>query len=284
MTTFRYNTLNVFTDTERGGNPLAVFVQAEGLSDGQMGRIASDLNLSETVFVLRAREGGHARVRIFTPTSELTFAGHPLVGAAWILGSHLVIPHMRLETAAGPIEVELERSGDALYRAYLRGPRAEVLDLACDWIPSALGLPESASPVSEVAVYRCGMTHCLVNVGSRANLAALRPDLGRLGQWTVGGVLAFTMEHGVAIRYFAPSFGVPEDPATGSAALALGQYLADKGHWNGSDKLELSQTTRLGRTSELSLISRSEGSDGANSIWVGGGAILTGRGERIVRG
>jgi trans-2,3-dihydro-3-hydroxyanthranilate isomerase len=279
--TYRYNTLNVFTDSEQGGNPLAVFVQAEGLSELAMQRIAADLNLSETVFVFRARAGGHARVRIFTPTSELNFAGHPLVGAAWILGTHLVIPHLRLETGAGTVDVELERLGDTLHRAHLRGPVAQAVDVECDWVPGALGLKRGDSHVARV--YRCGMAHCLVDVGSVATVATLRPNLTQLAEWTGGGVLAFAKEHSLSVRYFAPSLGVPEDPATGSAALALGHYLRDMGRWDGSERLELDQVTASGRVSGLTLSVRPDSFVDGRGIWVGGGAVVTGRGERLVR-
>jgi trans-2,3-dihydro-3-hydroxyanthranilate isomerase len=280
MNTYRYNTLKVFTDGEAGGNPLAVFVQASGLSDAAMQEIAADLNLSETVFVFPALQGGRAKLRIFTPTNEVSFAGHPTVGTAWLLGTHLVIPRMRLETAAGMVEAELERSGDLLYRARVRGPRAERIEASIEGLPEAIGV--KASVRLPPKAYRCGLDHCLVDVGSREVLANLQLDVARLSR-LVGGVYAFALGDVISVRYFAPGLGVLEDAATGSAALALGQYLLDEGVWDGNKALDISQTTAAGRSSSLEVSSRRT-EDGRHDVFVGGSAVVTGRGERTTRG
>src|SRR4029079_5014361 len=111
MRTFRYVVADVFTDTPLAGNPLAVFTDGRGLDDDEMQKIAREMNLSETVFVLPPEAGGHARIRIFTPVAELPFAGHPVLGSAFVLGAPLQLVEIRLETQSGVIPVTLEREG-----------------------------------------------------------------------------------------------------------------------------------------------------------------------------
>ena len=98
MKTYTYHLLDVFTNVPFGGNPLAVFTDARGLSDEQMKSIARELNLSETVYVYPRERGGHAKIRIFTPTTEVPFAGHPTLGTAFVLGGPLQLEEIRLET------------------------------------------------------------------------------------------------------------------------------------------------------------------------------------------
>src|SRR5690348_1233613 len=114
MTTLRYVIADVFTDTPLEGNPLAVFTDARALDDATMQRLAKETNLSETVFVLPPEEGGHARIRIFTPVKELQFAGHPTLGSAFVLGGPLQADEILLETARGIVAVALEREGPRL--------------------------------------------------------------------------------------------------------------------------------------------------------------------------
>src|SRR6476469_10024549 len=111
MRTFRYVVADVFTDTPLAGNSLAVFTDGRGLDDEEMQRLAREMNLSETVFVLPPESGGHARIRIFTPVAELPFAGHPVLGSAFVLGAPLQLVEIRLETQSGVIPVALEREG-----------------------------------------------------------------------------------------------------------------------------------------------------------------------------
>lgn len=282
MSVFRYNTLNVFTRDGRGGNPLAVFVQAQGLSGAAMQTIARDLNLSETAFVFPARAGGRARVRIFTPSIEVPFAGHPLVGTAWILGSHLVIPRLELETELGKVEAFLERQGDPLFRASIRGPKAtREADGDSAWVGEALGLRPSERGELPLAVYRNGFAHLLVEVKDPAVLGALRPNSAALMAFQSGGVLAFTRGTTVRARYFAPAFGVPEDPATGSAALALGQYLHEQGALGLGEVLTIEQGDAVSRPSTLEVAAIEE--EGEASFLLGGACEVTGRGERMVR-
>src|SRR6059058_1531834 len=111
MRVFRYVVADVFTDTPLAGNPVAVFTDARGLEADEMQRLARETNLSETVFVLPAESGGHARIRIFTPGIEMQFAGHPTLGTAFVLAAPMQLIEIRLETGAGIVPVVLEREG-----------------------------------------------------------------------------------------------------------------------------------------------------------------------------
>jgi len=288
LSTYRYNTLNVFSHGESGGNPLAVFVSATGLADLEMQAIARDLQLSETVFVLPSQTKGRARLRIFTPSKELSFAGHPVIGASFILGAHLVIPRLPLETNAGLVEVELERSGDFLHCAHLRAPEVRVLDSSPRAVLELLGCVDSAADLLPPRIYHCGADHVLVEVRGRAELDALEPQMARLARVLPnGGVYAFSRRLGatseeIDVRYFAPGNGVAEDPATGSGAIALGQYLLDERAWDGQRSLQIRQGARLGHPSRLEVSLRSDGNT-APVLYLSGQAFVTGRGERIVR-
>src|SRR5437773_3451721 len=112
MRVFRYVVADVFTDTPLAGNPVAVFTDARGLSGEEMQRLARELNLSESVFVLPAEAGGHARIRIFTPGIEMQFAGHPTLGTAFVLAAPMQLIEIRLETGAGIVPVVLERRSE----------------------------------------------------------------------------------------------------------------------------------------------------------------------------
>jgi trans-2,3-dihydro-3-hydroxyanthranilate isomerase len=279
MGTYRYNLLDVFTEQRFAGNQLAVFVQARGLTGEQMQNIANEMNLAETVFVLPAEEGGHARVRIFTPRAELGFAGHPLLGAAWLLGTHLVIPVLRLETASGMVDVELYRSGDALFRAELVRPlpaRPEA-PLLID-VRRELGVTPHAHLLLPT-LYECGPIHCLCEVGSEAELGQLRSS-SHLTAVPRGGVLAFVRGTPLRARYFAPALGVTEDAATGSAAMALAAFLSDQGLLPDDQEFEIVQGVELNRPSRIFV--RTELRDGVRSVRLGGSAVLAGRGELIV--
>src|SRR5213078_2571300 len=122
MRVFRYVVADVFTDTPLAGNPVAVFTDARGLSGEEMQRLARELNLSESVFVLPAEAGGHARIRIFTPSIELRFAGHPTLGSAFVLAGPLQVPEIRLETPMGIVPVALEREQDRIVFGRMQQP------------------------------------------------------------------------------------------------------------------------------------------------------------------
>ena len=150
----RYVVVDVFTDTPLEGNPAAVIIDARGIPAERMQRIAREFNLSETVFVLPAESGGDARVRIFTPSAELPFAGHPVLGTAFVLGEAAGAQTIRLETGAGAVPVELARENGRVASGRMRQPvptwgRYE----QAGELLAALGEESSGLPVEE---YRNG--------------------------------------------------------------------------------------------------------------------------------
>jgi trans-2,3-dihydro-3-hydroxyanthranilate isomerase len=276
--TFRYVVADVFTETPLAGNPVAVFTDARGLEDDEMQRLARELNLSESVFVLPAEGEGHARIRIFTPSVEMPFAGHPTLGTAFVLGAPMQLVEIRLETGAGVIPVALEREGPRIVFGWMVQPvptwEAYEGEAA---LLSALGVERSELPVE---VYDNGPRHVFVAVGSEDEVAALRPDLGALS--ALPGVLGISCFAGSGTRWktrmFAPAGGVPEDPATGSAAGPLAVHVARHGRIAFGDEIEISQGVEIGRPSTL--FARVAGSpDQIERVDVGGSAVTVAHGE-----
>ena len=278
MRAFRYVVADVFTDTPLAGNPVAVFTDARGLEDDEMQRLARELNLSESVFVLPKEGDGHARIRIFTPGIELPFAGHPTLGTAFVLGAPLQLLEIRLETGAGVVPVTLEREGARIVfgRMVQPVPKWEAFD-GEPALLAALGLERSELPVT---LYDNGARHVFVGLGSEADVASLRPDLNALSELNaVVGVYCFA---GSGPRWksrlFAPAGGVSEDPATGSAAGPLAVHLARHGRIGFGDEIEISQGVEIGRPSTL--FARAEGSgDRIDRVEVGGSAVTVAHGE-----
>ena len=273
----RYIVADVFTDTPLQGNQLAVFTDGRGLPAGQMQRAARELNLSETVFFLPPEQDGDLRIRIFTPASELPFAGHPVLGSAFLAGELLGTSAVRLETGAGVVPVELRRKGEQIVCGRMEQPIP-------DWTPyehpdrllAALGVAGSGLPVE---AYQNGPRHVFVALESEAAVAALRPDLGALAGLGDIGVSCFA--GGGArwkTRMFAPGLGVAEDPATGSAAGPLAIHLARHGRTGFGEEIEIRQGAEIGRPSVL--YARVDGSPQRRErVLVGGSAVIVARGE-----
>lgn len=275
----RYNIVDVFTDTPLTGNPLAVFTKGEGLSPETMQAIAREMNLSETVFFQRPTEGGHAKLRIFTPRKELPFAGHPVLGSAWVLAGPMEMSQLRLETGVGMIPVDIERAGDRIHVAFMSQPLPQFSSVEePEAYYRALGVTPSATLPGPVHAQN-GPSHILVDVGSRAALDALRPDYSLLAQLTEGGVYAFAQEEQTAYaRYFAPAAGILEDPATGSAAGPLGAHLVLGGRAPSGVQLMVRQGEALLRPSVLLVSAKAENGN-LSEVRVGGAAIVIARGE-----
>jgi trans-2,3-dihydro-3-hydroxyanthranilate isomerase len=278
MPTLRYVVADVFTDTPLEGNQLAVFTDARDLDDSLMQRLALELKFSETVFVLPAEGEGHARIRIFTPTIEVPFAGHPTLGSAFVLSAPLQLGEIRLETGRGIVPVRLERDGGRITFGRMTQPipTIEPFD-GEEELLAALGVERSELPVE---LYDNGIRHVYVALASEAAVASLRPDLGRLAQ--LPAVLGINTFAGSGSRWktrmFAPGDGVPEDPATGSAAGPLALHLARYGRIAFGDEIEISQGAEINRPSTL--YARVDGSaDRIEEIEVGGSAVVVARGE-----
>ena len=274
----RYVVADVFTDKPLEGNQLGVFLDARSLSSGQMQRLAREMNFAESVFVLPAESGGDARIRIFTPANELPFAGHPVLGSAFVVGE--LLPSnavVRLETGVGLIPVELDRKGSQIVFGRMRQPipswsvyeRQEELF-------AALGVKGSRLPVE---AYKNGPLHVYVALESEEAVASLRPDMSALAELPAIGANCFAgAGRRWKTRMFAPTFGVPEDPATGSAAGPLAVHLARHRRIAFGEEIEIRQGEEIRRPSIL--YARAEGSaERIERVEVGGSALIVARGE-----
>ena len=273
MSTFRYVFADVFTDVPFAGNQLAVFTDARGIPEEQLQPLAREINFSETVFVYPAAGDGHARIRIFTPTLELPFAGHPVLGAAFVLGGPLQLDELLLETGAGVVPIRLERDGSRVVFGWMRQPPVtpEPYERA-DELLALLGVERSGLPVE---LYRQGPGHVYVELGSPEAVAALDPDLVAVEKLTPHGTDCFARDgDGWKSRVFVPAHGVGEDPATGSAAGPLALHLARHGRIGFGDEIEIRQGVEVGRPSTLYAVARS-----AEEVEVGGSAVVVARGE-----
>jgi trans-2,3-dihydro-3-hydroxyanthranilate isomerase len=278
MTDFRYVVCDVFTDTPLQGNQLAVFTDARALDGETMQALAREINYSESTFVLPAEDGGHAKIRIFTPVHEMRFAGHPTLGTAFVLAGPLQLVEIRLETLAGIVPVRLERDQNRIIFGRMEQPLPTVRPYEAETeLLSALGVERSELPVE---LYDNGVPHVYVCLGSEDEVARLRPDLDRLsGLSDVVGVNCFAGSGSRwKTRMFAPSSGVAEDPATGSAAGPLALHLARHGRIGFGDEIEISQGAEVGRPSKL--YARAEGTpEQVERVEVGGSAVTVARGE-----
>ncbi|MFI5033165.1 MAG: PhzF family phenazine biosynthesis protein [Reyranellales bacterium] len=228
-----FQTVDVFTDRKFGGNPLAVIPDAQGLSPGQMQSIAAEFNLAETTFVLPPQDlKNTAHVRIFTPKSELPFAGHPNVGTAFVLarngrsGDRFVF-----EEAAGLVPLELTRENGIVVSARLAAPQplSLVETVSAEIVASAVGL-RPGDIVGEPVIASTGNNFLFAELRSREVLktASYNTEIFRkhLPMERTVGVHLYVTAPEIQSRMFAPLFGVPEDPATGSANVTLIGLLA----------------------------------------------------------
>jgi trans-2,3-dihydro-3-hydroxyanthranilate isomerase len=273
---FRYVVADVFTDTPLAGNPVAVFTDARDIPEEQLQPLARELNLSETVFVYPAAADGHARIRIFTPGVELPFAGHPVLGTAFVLGQPLQLSEIRLETGRGTTAVQLEREGARITFGRMQQPLPTVETYPEQPLLSAVGVERSELPVE---LYDNGVRHVYVALTSRDDVARLSPDLGALVKVGQVCVNCFAGEGSRwKTRMFAPFVGVQEDPATGSAAGPLAVHLARHGRIAWGEEIEIEQGAEIGRPSLLS--AKAVGSnEKLERVEVGGSAVVVARGE-----
>ena len=278
MRRFRYVVCDVFTDVPLAGNQLAVFTDARDLDELTMQALAKETNLSESVFVLPpSSDDADVRIRIFTPARELPFAGHPTLGAAFVLGGPLSKVVIRLETGAGVVPVELERDGPRIVFGLMDQPIPAwepVRDPAA--ILVALGVAGSGLPVER---YDLGPGHVYFELESPEAVAALAPNVAALARATPDGANCFARDGARwKTRMFAPNHGVVEDPATGSAAGPLAVHLARHGRIAFGERIEISQGTEIGRPSTLYATAYGDG-ETIQRVTVGGSALVVARGE-----
>jgi trans-2,3-dihydro-3-hydroxyanthranilate isomerase len=277
MLTLRYVRCDVFTDRALAGNPLVVFTDARKLSAEQMQALAREMNLSESVFVLRPERGGHARIRIFTPSKELPFAGHPTLGAAFVLGGPLQSDLVRLETEAAIVPVKLEREGARIVFGWMTQPLPSVEAFAATApLFDALGVRSSALPVES---YDNGPKHVYVALETADEVARLAPSFNALAKLGELGINVFApSQQGWKTRMFGPAMGMNEDSATGSAAGPLAVHLLRHGRIRSGDEICIDQGEELKRPSRL--YARAHGTPAQiERVEVGGAAVIVGRGE-----
>lgn len=274
-----YTVVDAFAREPFEGNPVAVFFDAGDLSPDVMQRIAREMNLSEVTFVLPARLGGDARIRIFTPVNELPFAGHPLLGTAVALWYSARRDVLRLETAMGviPCDVELD---DGVVTVQMRQPIPgwEPYERAAELL-AALSLTSSTLPVE---AYRNGPRHVFVGLPNVTALSALRPDHRALGQFPdmAANCFANAGTHW-RTRMFSPAYGVVEDAATGSAAGPLAIHLARHGLADYGAPVEILQGVEILRPSLMVATAYGAG-DSVELVRVRGHGTVVARGTLYV--
>lgn len=269
---------DVFTDRPLQGNQLAVFTHASAIDDGLLHALAREMHFSETVFVYPGDAAADFRIRIFTPNVELPFAGHPVLGTAFVLAAGTTAGAIRLRCDAGVIPIRLDREGEALRFGWMTQvtPRIEPMPQP-DALLRALGVQKAALPVD---VYDNGVRHAFVGLETEAEVARLQPDLAALARLLPStGISCFA---GAARRWktrmFGPGLGVPEDPATGSAAGPLAVHLARYERIAFDSEIEISQGVEISRPSTL--FARVSGTpDRIERVEVGGSAVIVARGE-----
>jgi len=270
-TRFRYVVADVFTDTPLTGNGLAVFTDARELPEAQLQLLARELNLSETVFVYPKEADGHVRIRIFTPSSELPFAGHPVLGTAFVLAAPLQLVEIRLETLAGVVPVRLEREGARIVFGRMEQPYPTFEPVADEAaLLAAVGVERSQLPVE---VYDNGVRHAYVCLETPEQVAALTPDYGAMRGLGFGVSCFAGAGDRWKTRMFGPALGMAEDPATGSAAGPLALHLVRHGRIEPGSEIRIEQGAEIGRPSTL----YARAGDGG--VEVGGSAVVVARGE-----
>jgi trans-2,3-dihydro-3-hydroxyanthranilate isomerase len=264
-----------------------VFPDGAAFPERRMQAMARELNLSETVFVLAPEAGGDARVRIFTPTVELSFAGHPVLGTAIVVGRERDLDVVRLETGAGVVPVRLAREREAAGANVASGWMEQPIPTWREYerVAEALagvGVQRSNLPVE---LYDNGAVYAYVELDDEVALASLEPDMRALSALGHLGVVCFAggsasdgSRKRWKVRMFAPGEGVPEDPATGSAAGPLAVHLARHGRIAFGEEIEIHQGAELARPSLLR--ARVDGSETAiERVEVGGSAVVVASGE-----
>ncbi len=277
-----YHLCDVFARGPLTGNQLAVFGEAEAIPEPDLVALAREFNFSEVAFLYAPRSEGDARVRIFTPVAEIPFAGHPLLGSGALVGRARNLDRVQLECDIGLIEITLEQSmGDSVF-AWMRQPIPRINDFpAVDELLATLGVTRSMLPVE---IYDNGMQHVFVTLDNETQVAGLRPDLAGLDDLLRrrGMHIGVNCFAGAGRRWktrmFAPTDGVPEDPATGSAAGPLACHVTRYGLGAFDETIVISQGDELGRPSTLH--AQIAGTpDQITSVAVGGIVQLLGTGE-----
>jgi trans-2,3-dihydro-3-hydroxyanthranilate isomerase len=277
-----FRIVDVFTARPLAGNQLAVFEDAAGIPESLLQPLAQEIGYSETVFAYPGSQETDARIRIFTPTSELPFAGHPVLGTAVVVAANLGVDRVVLETGRGLVSVRVERGPGRATRGAMEQPIPSFAryDKTEEFL-SALGVERSVLPVT---IYDNGIPHVYVMLESPDDVAALKPDFSALSELARSSgmpVVGFNVFSGSDLvwktRMFAPADDIAEDPATGSAAGPLALHLARHGRIPWDTEIRIAQGAEIGRPSEL--FARVSGdADHVTRIEVSGHAVPVGGG------
>jgi trans-2,3-dihydro-3-hydroxyanthranilate isomerase len=276
MARCRYVVCDVFTSEPLTGNQLAVFTDARAIPEERLQRLAKEMNFSETVFVYPPESDGNVKVRIFTTSTEVPFAGHPCLGTAFVMATPLQLVDIVLETGNGLVPVHLEREGPRIVFGRMEQPLPSIAEFdGADELQAVLGVTAQLP----VELYDNGIEHVLVVLESEDEVAALRPNFQELADF---GPLAISCCAGSGRRWksrmFFPGLGGTEDPATGSAAGPLALHLGRQGRIAFGDEIEIHQGIEIERHSTL--FARVDGTaDAVERIEVGGSAVIVARGE-----
>lgn len=292
--THPFHIVDVFAEQRYAGNQLAVVTRSDDLSTETMQRIAAETNYSETTFVShKPEEDGGWRVRLFTPARELAFAGHPILGTAWVIRQYLALAStdkVMLHLGVGPIPVNFERDADGYETVWFQAPPAE-LGPTCerDAIATSLGIsPDDIDDASPVQMLSAGISVLIVPIKSLATLRRCRFDLEAHAPLTTKGfpslVYLFCREthddqNDLCVRFFFEAHGVREDPATGNGAAFLGHYLLEHGLFGNKLSLRIEQGHEVQRPSLILLRARSKDED--REVEVGGQVIPVVKGELL---
>lgn len=301
MTTFDYVTVDVFTQTRFGGNPLAVILDARGMSDAQMLQVAAEFNYAESTFVLPPQDPANtAQVRIFTRAQEVPFAGHPNVGTGYVLAQMPAVfgqapgATLRFEEKAGLVTVDVRRDGDRVTGARIKAPQpleigrgmdpavfAACVSLPADAIKTVHHAPTLASVGLPFFVAETDMDSLAT---AHANLDAFRSAAERYGLADLSGRFSVFVyaRHGTGIdrlraRMFAPLSNNWEDPATGSASAALGAYLTSL-EGDAETRIEIEQGVEMGRPS-LITVTAQKAAGQVGSVTIEGSCVPVMRGQ-----
>jgi PhzF family phenazine biosynthesis protein len=265
MSRLPFKQVDVFTQTPFRGNPVAVVIGAEALEAESMQQIARWTNLSETTFLLKSTVADY-RLRIFTPAMELPFAGHPTIGSAHAALESGFVPSKTLftqECGAGILPLKVDDG-----KIFVKSPKR-----AFRKVDPVAGIP--LKPGSPFIVVDVGPKWAIGEVADARALAALKPDMTALAEWSnalgLTGVTVFAKSDdcvaAIHVRSFAPAHGIPEDPVCGSGNIGVAAFLRHTGNALGKDDYLARQGAQVGRDGRISLRFENE------EIWLGGNAV-----------
>ena len=292
---YSFYMVDVFAERAFSGNPLAVLFGAESISDATMQQIAAEMNFSETTFLMASpEEDGGYRTRIFTPAREIAFAGHPILGTAWVVRRHLGLESCRqilLNLASGQIAVRFEAAADGSELIWFAAPPMSLGKTApADQVAAALGLSmDDIGTQSPIQVVSAGTAAMIVPLRSLDALRRSRLDLGAFEPLAEQGfpplVYLYCEEthhphNDLCARFFFEAHGVREDPATGNGAAFLGAYLLAHRAYPAADfELRIEQGYEVRRPSLVML--RAQMTDTGQQVSIGGHVVETVHGELL---